>query len=71
MASDVGTMGLSKQEAVRLREYREKGGFLWVDDFWGERAWEHWTRELAKAMPRHEYPLEDVPLSDPIFRAMS
>jgi hypothetical protein len=70
MASDVGTIGLSAEEAKRLRAYLEKGGFLWVDDFWGEAAWAQWTRELAKAMPPAEYPIEDVPMSDAIFRTM-
>jgi hypothetical protein len=67
MASDVGTIGLSAAEAEQLRLYLLKGGFLWVDDFWGSRAWEQWTRELAKVLPPAEYPIEDVPLSDPIF----
>jgi hypothetical protein len=70
MASDVGTIGLSAEEAARLRLYLEKGGFLWVDDFWGNAAWAQWTREFAKAMPPDEYPIEDVPMSDPLFQTM-
>jgi len=70
MASDVGTIGLSPEEVDGLRTYLKKGGFLWVDDFWGEAAWEQWSRELARAMPAHEYVVEDVPLSDPIFHSM-
>jgi len=70
MASDIGTIGMSDEEAARLRLYLEKGGFLWVDDFWGEAAWEQWTSELARALPPSEYPIEDVPLTDPIFRSM-
>ena len=70
MASDVGTIGLSPEEAEALGIYLRKGGFLWVDDFWGEAAWDQWTRELAKALPSTEYTIEDVPLSDPIFRSM-
>jgi hypothetical protein len=66
VASDVGTIGLSAPEAERLRLYLLKGGFLWVDDFWGTAAWEHWSREVAKVFPG--LPIEDVPLSDPIFR---
>jgi uncharacterized protein DUF4159 len=66
VASDVGTMGLSPPEVERLRLYLLKGGFLWVDDFWGTAAWEHWSREVAQVFP--EYPIVDVPLSDPIFR---
>ncbi|HEY6361854.1 MAG TPA: DUF4159 domain-containing protein [Vicinamibacterales bacterium] len=67
MASDVGTIGMTQEEANRLRLYLEKGGFLWVDDFWGTAAWIQWTRELAKALPPSEFPIEEVPLSDPIF----
>jgi hypothetical protein len=70
MASDVGTIGLTPEEALRLRLYLEKGGFLWVDDFWGEAAWAQWSRELGKAMPPSEYPIEDVPFTDPIFQTM-
>jgi hypothetical protein len=25
---------------LRLKEYLLKGGFLWVDDFWGSYAWD-------------------------------
>jgi hypothetical protein len=70
MASDVGTIGLSQIEADRLGEYLRKGGFLWVDDFWGDAAWDQWSREIALALPASEYRIEDVPLSDPIFHSM-
>ena len=70
MASDVGTIGLSPEEATALALYLKKGGFLWVDDFWGEAAWDQWSRELARALPPAEYPIEDVPLTDPIFATM-
>ena len=70
MASDVGTIGLSEEEVNSLRLYLKKGGFLWVDDFWGEAAWDQWSHELGQALPPTEYSIEDVPLSDPIFRSM-
>ena len=69
IASDVGTIGLDAEEASRLRMYLLKGGFLWVDDFWGTLAWEQWSHELAKVFPPEEYPIEDVPLSDAIFQS--
>jgi hypothetical protein len=69
MASDVGTVGLSDAEAAQLRLYLLKGGFLWVDDFWGTAAWQQWSREIAKALPPSEYPIVDVPLDDPIFNS--
>jgi hypothetical protein len=70
MASDVGTIGLSDAEVSRLRLYLEKGGFMWVDDFWGDAAWVQWTKEFQKVMPPPDYTIEDVPLSDPIFHMM-
>jgi len=50
-ASDVGTMGLTDEEVAALQKYLEKGGFLWVDDFWGERAWRRFQGELMKIVP--------------------
>ena len=50
-ASDVGTIGFTEVEAVRLRDYLLKGGFLWADDFWGDYAWYNWTRELERVLP--------------------
>ena len=70
VASDVGTMELTELEAERLRLYLLKGGFLWVDDFWGSAAWAQWLREISKVLPPSEYPIEDVRLGDPIFRTM-
>jgi len=64
VASDVGTIGLSTQEAARLREYLLKGGFLWVDDYWGTAAAEQWSREIHKALP--EYPIVDIQPDHPI-----
>jgi hypothetical protein len=68
MASDVGTMGINDAEAARLREYLLKGGFLWVDDFWGTDAWEQWVSQIRKVLDPAEYPIVDVPSTHPIFR---
>jgi hypothetical protein len=59
MATDVGTAAFSDQEVKRLREYLLKGGFLWVDDFWGTRAWQEWSAQMRRVLP--EYPIVDVP----------
>jgi hypothetical protein len=70
VASDAGTIGFGEQEMERLREYLLKGGFLWVDDFWGSAAWTQWESEIAQVLPPAEYPIQDVPLSDPMLHAM-
>ena len=47
-----------------LRAYLLKGGFLWVDDFWGTRAWQRWAGEMRRVFA--EYPIVDVPVDHPI-----
>jgi hypothetical protein len=64
VGSDVGTIGLSPLEVTRLREYLLKGGFLWVDDFWGTRAWEQWSDAMRQVLP--EFPIFDIPNDHPI-----
>jgi hypothetical protein len=68
VGSDVGTAALSDAEVRRLREYLLKGGFLWVDDFWGTPAWHHWTRLIARVLP--EFPIVDVAPADPIRQVL-
>ncbi len=68
--SDVGTLWLDAEEAERLGAYLRKGGFLWVDDFWGPYAWEQWAAEIGKVLPPGQYPIVDIPLSDPIHHGM-
>jgi hypothetical protein len=69
MAGDPASMGLSAGEAARLREYLLKGGFLWADDMWGTAQWEAFAHEVAKVFPPGEFPIVDVPPTDPIFRS--
>jgi hypothetical protein len=69
MMTEVGSVYFDDPEAVRLREYLTKGGFLWAD-FWGEYAWQAWEQEFRKVLPAAEYPIVDLPLSHPLFRAM-
>jgi hypothetical protein len=68
IGSDVGTAALSTAEVQRLREYLLKGGFLWVDDFWGTAAWEQWAGQIARVLP--EFPIADVAPDDPIRHAL-
>lgn len=68
--SDAGTAGFTPDDVEHLRAYLLKGGILYVDDFWGDRAWEHWTHELAKVLSPAEYPIFDIPSQHPVFHAM-
>jgi hypothetical protein len=67
---DVGTAGFTDEEIQGLRAFLLKGGFLWVDDYWGSYAWNNWVSQLARVLPPSEYPIRDVTLDHPIFRTM-
>src|SRR4026209_1864783 len=67
---DVGVMRLSDAEVKRLREYLLKGGFLYVDDFWGEQAWEQWAEEISRVLDPKRYPIVDLSPSHPLSRTV-
>jgi hypothetical protein len=65
---DVGTVSFTGADVAALRNYLLKGGFLWVDDFWGSTAWESWVAQISRVLPEAEFAIHDVPLDHPIFR---
>jgi hypothetical protein len=50
-AVEVGQWHLDEDEAALLREYLDRGGFLMVDDFWGEYEWEIFTDSIRRVFP--------------------
>jgi Domain of unknown function (DUF4159) len=68
MATDVGTLEFSEDEVAKLRAYLLKGGFLWVDDFWGTGAWVRWSEQIRRVLP--EYAIDDVPQGHPMLNAL-
>ena len=67
---DTGTAQFSEREVESLRSYFLKGGFLWVDDFWGSHAWEVWTEQIGRVLPPSEYPIVDIPRDHPIMHTL-
>jgi hypothetical protein len=53
--SDVGYMVLTKQERIALRRYLLNGGFVWVDDFWGDAEWRQFAKVMADILPGREW----------------
>lgn len=70
IVEDAGTAQFDDEEVEQLRSYLLKGGFLWVDDFWGSQAWESWVSEISRVLPPSQYPLADIPHDHPIFRTL-
>jgi hypothetical protein len=67
---EVGDLMFSDEETERLRSYLLRGGFLLVDDFWGDYAWANWEYEISRVFPPDEYPIVDIPLDHPIFHCV-
>ena len=68
MMTEPGGLVFDEAEVGPLREYLQKGGFLWADDFWGTAAWDGFEQEMRRVLPRETYPLRDLDPSHPIFR---
>jgi hypothetical protein len=62
-----GFLELSTEQAARLREYIARGGFIFLDDFWGESEWENVQEQFHRIGPELE--IKDLPLSHPIFHS--
>lgn len=63
-----GHIVLSTDETAALRRYLLNGGFLMVDDFWGEAEWERFYYAIKQVFPERE-PTE-LPLDHPIFHCV-
>jgi len=60
-----GDLEFSQAEVEALRKYLNKGGFLMVDDFWGEYEWRNFYNQMKRVFPNREP--EEVPLEHEIF----
>jgi len=63
-----GRLVFSEEEVTALRKYLLNGGFLMVDDFWGQDEWYNFYREIKRVFPDRE-PVE-IPLEHPIFHCV-
>jgi hypothetical protein len=63
-----GRLVLKDDEAAALRHYLLNGGFLMVDDFWGDMQWQHFYEEFKRVFPDRE-PVE-LSLDHPIFHTV-
>lgn len=63
-----GSLYLSDEEAAALRNYLLNGGFLMLDDFWGEHQWANMEHELKKVFPDRSF--EELPLDHPLYRCV-
>jgi Domain of unknown function (DUF4159) len=53
--SDPGYMVLTQEEIDGLARYLKRGGFLWVDDFWGDAEWQQFATVMRQVLPAREW----------------
>lgn len=63
-----GDLLFGEEEVVALRRYLLTGGFLMVDDFWGEREYENFYDQIKRVFPERE-PIE-LPPDHAIFNCV-
>ena len=63
-----GRLYFYDEEVVALRRYLQNGGFLMVDDFWGDEEYENFRREIKKVFPGKDP--QEVPLTHEIFNCV-
>ncbi len=63
-----GGLTLSEEEVVALRKYLYNGGFLMVDDFWGDAEYEVFYQQIKRVFPDREP--QELPLEHEIFRCV-
>lgn len=63
-----GSLEFRPEEVVLLRRYLLNGGFLMVDDFWGDEEYYNFYQQIRRVFPDRE-PME-VPLEHEIFHTV-
>ena len=66
--SDPGYMTSSVQEQQALARYLANGGFLWVDDFWGDAEWQQFEDFMRAVLPGRDWQV--LTTQHPIFHSV-
>ena len=62
-----GGIVLSDKEIENLREFLLRGGFLFIDDFWGTYEWERFYRTFSRVFPDRK--MQELHSDHPIFHS--
>ena len=61
-----GALSFSAEEIVAMRNYLMNGGFLMLDDFWGERDWALMEEVMAQVLPGRSF--VELPLDHELYQ---
>jgi hypothetical protein len=65
-----GHLTFSEEERACLRRYLLNGGFLMVDDFWGEAEGQNFYDEIGQVFPEPQYQPVPLTIEHPIFHCV-
>jgi Domain of unknown function (DUF4159) len=63
-----GALHLTDPEVEALRAYLLHGGFVLMDDFWGEQEWENCEDVMKQVLPERRF--TELPLSHPVYHCV-
>jgi hypothetical protein len=63
-----GSLFLTDEEIAALRKYLTNGGFLMLDDFWGDSEWRNAEQVLKKVLPDRAF--TELPLDHPVYHCV-
>ncbi len=65
---EVGGLQLKPVEIPILRKYLLNGGVLMADDFWGQKQWDNFERNIKKVLPEREF--AELPMDHKLFHCV-
>lgn len=63
-----GSLYLSDEEVALLRKYLLNGGFLWLDDFWGQGEWSNVEHVFQRVFPNRGF--VELSLDNPLYHCV-
>ncbi len=67
-AGEMGDWLLTESQAAKLRDYLLRGGFLYLDDFWGPSEWDRFMVSMSAVFP--DRPIVEIENADAIFHTV-
>jgi hypothetical protein len=63
-----GGLELREDEVQSLRKYLLNGGVLWADDFWGQKQWDNFERNVKRVLLHSEF--TELAIEHPLFHSV-
>jgi hypothetical protein len=67
-AGEMGDWLLTPEQVKKLRDYLLRGGFIYMDDFWGPNEWDRFMVSMSEVFPDRE--IVEIDNADAIFHTV-